>query len=175
MPKHIRPSKDEYYLNIAKVVATRSTCDKAQVGAVLVKDGSIISTGYNGAPVGEPHCTEAGHNEVGGHCQRAVHAELNAILQAAKHGNSTNGSALYITHFPCNHCLKAIKNAGIRKIVYEIPYKNHENFLDLSEFELIQVTDKKTDVKLESAIKVSDIKKAKQVQKDPRVEFNIDL
>ncbi len=135
-----RPSKDEYYLTIAGVVASRSTCPKARVGAVLVREGSIISTGYNGSPVGEGHCAEVGCNEVAGHCQRAVHAELNALLQAAKHGNSTNGAALYITHFPCNHCLKAIKNAGIREIVYETPYKNHETFLDLSKFTLRQIT-----------------------------------
>jgi len=134
-----RIPKEEYHLQLAKTVSLRSTCPKARVGAVLVKDGSIISTGYNGAPVGEAHCSEVGHNEMSGHCQRAVHAELNAILQAAKHGNATKDSALYITHFPCNHCLKAIKNAGIRKIVYEIAYKEKENFLDLSEFELKQI------------------------------------
>ncbi|MBI5411987.1 dCMP deaminase family protein [Candidatus Peregrinibacteria bacterium] len=137
--EHHRPSKDEYYMMLAKTVATRGTCPKALVGAVLVKDGSIISTGYNGAPVGEKHCSEAGHNEVDGHCQRAVHAELNAILQAAKHGNATKDSTLYITHFPCNHCLKAIANAGIKGIVYEVSYKNMENFISLDHFELRQV------------------------------------
>src|SRR3989338_4932736 len=136
---HVRPSKDEYYMTLAKTVATRGTCPKALVGAVLVKDGSIISTGYNGAPVGEKHCDEAGHNESDGHCQRAVHAELNAILQAAKHGNATKDSSLYITHFPCNHCLKALRNAGIQEIVYEKAYKNHENFISLGHFELRQV------------------------------------
>ncbi|MFH1012358.1 MAG: cytidine/deoxycytidylate deaminase family protein [Candidatus Peregrinibacteria bacterium] len=138
---HQRPSKDEYFMQLAQVVASRSTCPKAQVGAVLVKDGSIISTGYNGAPLGEPHCDEAGHNESpDGHCQRAVHAELNAVLQAAKHGNATNGSTLYMTHFPCNHCLKAIRNAGIKEIVYGTPYKTHENFISLDHFKLRQVT-----------------------------------
>jgi dCMP deaminase len=137
-----RPEKDDYYLNICKVVATRGTCPKAQVGAVLVKDGSIISTGYNGAPTGERHCGDAGCNEVEKHCQRAVHAELNALLQAAKHGNATNGATFYCTHFPCNHCLKAIKNAGIRNIVYEIPYKNNETWLDLTQFTLIQIKKK---------------------------------
>ncbi|MFH0820742.1 MAG: cytidine/deoxycytidylate deaminase family protein [Candidatus Peregrinibacteria bacterium] len=135
-----RPSKDEYFMELARTVGTRSTCPKAQVGAVLVKDGSIISTGYNGAPMGEKHCDEVGHNESpDGHCQRAVHAELNAVLQAAKHGNATNGSTLYITHFPCNNCLKAIRNAGIVDIVYEVPYKNHENFISLNFFQLRQV------------------------------------
>jgi dCMP deaminase len=139
MTEFKRIGKEEYFLLLAKTVALRSTCPKAQVGAVIVRDGSIISTGYNGAPIGEKHCYEVGHNEVAGHCQRAVHAELNAILQAAKHGNATNGSTLYITHFPCNHCLKAIKNAGILKIVYEVAYKDQENFLDLSQFELKQI------------------------------------
>lgn len=136
----MRPSKDEYFIQLARTVATRSTCPKAQVGAVLVRDGSIISTGYNGAPMGEAHCDEVGHNESpDGHCQRAVHAELNAVLQAAKHGNATNGSTLYITHFPCNHCLKAIRNAGIIEIVYEERYKNDENFITLDFFRLREV------------------------------------
>lgn len=140
-----RPSKDEYFMQLAKTVATRSTCPKAQVGAVLVRDGSIISTGYNGSPVGEKHCDEVGHNESpDGHCQRAVHAELNALLQAAKHGNATNHSTLYMTHFPCNHCLKAIRNAGIKEIVYGTPYKNDENFINLDFFELRQIKVKTT-------------------------------
>ena len=135
-----RPSKNEYFMQLARTVATRSTCPKAQVGAVIVRDGSIISTGYNGAPVGEAHCDEAGHNESpDGHCQRAVHAELNAILQAAKFGNATNGSSLFITHFPCNHCLKALRNAGILEINYENSYKNHENFINLNHFKIQQV------------------------------------
>lgn len=136
-----RPSKDEYFMQLARTVATRSTCPKASVGALLVKDGSIISTGYNGSPVGEPHCDEAGHNEsADGHCQRAVHAEMNAILQAAKHGNSTKDSTLYITHFPCNHCLKAVRNAGITHIVYDKPYKTDENFISLRHFTIYQVS-----------------------------------
>lgn len=136
----VRPSKDEYFMQLARTVATRSTCPKASVGALLVKDGSIISTGYNGSPVGEPHCDEAGHNESpDGHCQRAVHAELNALLQAAKHGNATNGSTLFITHFPCNHCLKAIRNAGIKEIVYDKEYKNDENFIGMNYFTVRQV------------------------------------
>ncbi len=141
-----RPSKDEYFMQLARTVATRSTCPKAQVGAVLVRDGSIISTGYNGAPMGEAHCSEAGHNESpDGHCQRAVHAELNAILQAAKHGNATAASSLFITHFPCNNCLKSIRNAGIIEIIYEISYKNHENFINLDFFQLRQGTVKVSD------------------------------
>jgi dCMP deaminase len=138
---HERPTKENYYMTLAKTVATRGTCPKAHVGALLIKDGSIISTGYNGASVGEPHCSEVGHNQNSdGHCQRAVHAEMNAILQAAKHGNSTNGASLYITHFPCNHCLKAIRNAGIKEIVYEKAYKNKENFIALDCFEIKQIT-----------------------------------
>ncbi len=140
MAEFKRPTKDEYFMNIAKVVSSRGTCEKLQVGAILVRDGSIISTGYNGSPVGEGHCYEVGHNEVAGHCQRAVHAEHNAILQAAKHGNSTKGATLYITHFPCNHCLKAIRNAGIEEIVYDTPYKSKENFISLDLFQMRQVS-----------------------------------
>lgn len=148
----MRPSKDEYFMQLARTVATRSTCPKASVGALLVKDGSIISTGYNGSPVGEPHCDEAGHNESpDGHCQRAVHAEMNAILQAAKHGNATKDATLYITHFPCNHCLKAVRNAGIVHIVYDKPYKTDENFISLKHFQVRQVTLKIGNVTTENA------------------------
>ncbi|PIZ73811.1 dCMP deaminase [Candidatus Peregrinibacteria bacterium CG_4_10_14_0_2_um_filter_43_11] len=149
-----RPSKDEYFMTLAHTIASRGTCPKAKVGALLVKDGSIISTGYNGSPVGEKHCYEAGCNEADGHCQRAVHAELNAILQAAKHGNSTKDATLYITHFPCNHCLKAIRNCGITGIVYEKPYKTDENFISLSHFEIrqIEVTIKDIKIKEEKLI-----------------------
>ncbi|QQR84077.1 dCMP deaminase family protein [Candidatus Peregrinibacteria bacterium] len=143
---------DQYFMEIATVVAKRGTCPKAQVGAVLVKNKSIISTGYNGSPRGVAHCYQEGCNEVAGHCQRAVHAEMNAMLQAAMHGNSTIDATLYCTHFPCNHCLKGIINAGISKIVYEKPYKNGENFITHN-LELVQVEVSKP----ETIVEIKDI------------------
>lgn len=90
-----RPDWDLYFIRIAKEVASRSTCPRAAVGAVITKDNRILSTGYNGAPAGEPHCTEVGCDIVNDHCTRATHAETNAISLAAKHGISLEGATLY--------------------------------------------------------------------------------
>ncbi len=123
--KIIRPSWDEYFMNIAEIAKTRSNCIRRQVGAVLVNEKhQIISTGYNGVPRGIIHCTkdtctklyeESGEkNEI---CP-AVHAELNAILQAATAGISSEGTTLYSTTRPCGNCTMAIINAGIKRVVY---------------------------------------------------------
>jgi len=125
-----RPSWDEYFLAIARLVATRSTCLRRQVGAVLVKDKQILTTGYNGAPSGAVHCEDVGClreelNIPSGQRHelcRALHAEQNAFLQAARHGTSLEGSTLYITTQPCSICAKMIINAGIRKIIIEGSY-----------------------------------------------------
>ena len=90
-----RPDWDLYFIRIAKEVASRSTCPRAAVGAVIVKDNHIISTGYNGAVAGKPHCEDEGCNVMDGHCQRAVHAEINAIIQATHNGLSLDGATLY--------------------------------------------------------------------------------
>lgn len=119
-----RISKDEYFLQMAEVVAKRATCDRLHAGAVLVKDGMVLSTGYNGAPRGLPHCIEVGHRMVGGHCIRTIHAEENVIIQAAYHGVSTNGSTLYALYFPCEYCAKTLINAGITRLAFRQIYKN---------------------------------------------------
>lgn len=116
--KYTRPSWDEYFMDIAKQVATRATCDRKHVGAVIVKDKVILSTGYNGSPRGMAHCDDIGHEMVEGHCIRTVHAEANAIAQAAKNGVSIDGSTLYTTASPCYDCFKLLINAGIKRIVY---------------------------------------------------------
>ena len=97
-----RPNWDDYFMDIAFAVAERSTCDRAHVGAVLVRDRRILTTGYNGAPAGLPHCDEVGHLIVDGHCVRALHAEQNAIIQAALHGISIQGATAYVTHQPAS-------------------------------------------------------------------------
>ncbi|NUL83071.1 MAG: dCMP deaminase [Armatimonadetes bacterium] len=117
-----RPSWDAYFMQIAKVVATRATCPRRSVGAVIVLDKRILTTGYNGAPHGLPHCSEIGCHLVDGHCLRALHAEQNAILQGALNGVSTKGATVYVTCQPCNHCAKMIINAGIRRVVFEGDY-----------------------------------------------------
>ncbi len=105
-------------MGIALQVARRSTCDRARVGAIIVKDRRILTTGYNGSPAGLPHCDEIGHLMIAGHCVRTLHAEQNAIIQAALHGVGVAGSTLYVTHQPCITCAKMIINAGIRRVVF---------------------------------------------------------
>jgi dCMP deaminase len=127
-----RPSWHQYFLTITRNVAERSTCTRAKVGAVIVRDKNILATGYNGAPAGMPHCLDAGclvytsrtpSGEVEENCFRTIHAEINAIAQAAKNGASIRDADIYITHTPCIHCVKVLINTGIRRIFYEREYK----------------------------------------------------
>jgi len=129
MPER-RPSWDEYFLDMARVVARRATCLRRSVGALLVRDKRILATGYNGAPAGLPHCDEIGCrreqlNIPSGERQelcRALHAEQNAIIQGALHGVSLKGSVLYCTTQPCITCAKMLINAGVTRVVYEGDY-----------------------------------------------------
>lgn len=114
-----RMGRDEYLMNIASVVALRGTCPRARVGAVLSREGRVISTGYNGSPSGTLHCIDMDCIlDEEGKCIRTVHAELNCICFAAKHGIKTEGAILYVTHSPCLDCAKAIINSGIKKVIY---------------------------------------------------------
>lgn len=112
---------DEYFMDIAEVVASKATCDRKSVGAVIVLNKTIVSTGYNGAPRGMPECGEVGHElkEMGGRqsCVRTVHGEANALIQAARTGAKVEGGILYTTASPCYDCMKLIINAGISKVV----------------------------------------------------------
>jgi len=120
-----RPSWDEYFIEIARLVASRSTCLRRQVGAVVVKDKNILATGYNGTPSGIRHCSEVGclrqqMNVPSGERHelcRGLHAEQNAIIQAAKHGVNIDGAVLYCTHSPCIICSKMLINSGVKRIV----------------------------------------------------------
>lgn len=126
----VRPTWDQYFMEITHLVAKRSTCLRRQVGAVLVKDKNILATGYNGAPSGVAHCLDVGclREQMGvpsgerHELCRGLHAEQNAIIQAAKHGTSIEGSTLYSTTMPCIICTKMIINAGIIRVVYEEGY-----------------------------------------------------
>ena len=115
-------------MNIAKEVATRSTCDRKHVGALIVRDKTILSTGYNGSIRGMPHCDDVGHMMEDGHCVATIHAETNAILQAAKNGVMINGGEVYITASPCWPCFKMLANAGIKKIYYGEFYRDQRIF-----------------------------------------------
>lgn len=123
----MRPSWDDYFIKISLAVAERSTCDRAHVGAVMVKDKRILTTGFNGSPSGQAHCDVQGHLLVDGHCVRTIHAETNAIIQAALHGVSTKGATCYVTHFPCIQCTKTLINAGVARVVYVNDYRVDEN------------------------------------------------
>jgi dCMP deaminase len=148
-----RPTWDEYFMMLAKVTATRSTCLAFPVGAVVVKDRQVLATGYNGSPSGSDHCTTLGfcYPELSA-CNaskilpsRSVHAEANAIAQAAKHGISTNGADIYVTLEPCLTCLKLIISAGIHQVFYETTFNTGDNvrvrdlFLKDGSIELIPI------------------------------------
>lgn len=123
--------RHQYFMQIAQTVATRSTCNRAHVGAVLVRDNRILATGYNGSVAGHPHCDDVGHLMVDGHCVRTVHSEVNAIIQCAIHGVSTMDADLYCTHAPCLSCAKALLNAGVRHFFYDIAYRADPLVFDL--------------------------------------------
>ena len=111
-------------MNIAHEVATRSTCNRKHVGAVIVRDKTILSTGYNGSIRGLQHCNEVGHEMENGHCVRTIHAEANAIVQAARNGININKSEIFVSASPCYHCFKMIANSGIDKIYYGEFYRD---------------------------------------------------
>lgn len=125
MTDALRPSWDDYFMTVARIVATRATCDRLHTGAVLVKDNRIVSTGYNGSPPHFPHCDDSGHLLEEGHCVRTVHGEHNALLQAAViGGTSTQGTTLYSVYSPCIHCSKYIATAGVSRVVVGKVYRN---------------------------------------------------
>ena len=123
-----RSSWDEYFMGIARQVASRATCDRKHVGALLVRDRTILSTGYNGSIRGLPHCDEVGHMMENGHCVATVHAEANAIIQAAKNGVRIDGATMYTSASPCWSCFKLIANGGCVRIVYGEFYRDSRLF-----------------------------------------------
>ncbi|MBW4603256.1 MAG: dCMP deaminase family protein [Calothrix sp. FI2-JRJ7] len=157
-----RPTWDEYFMMLAKLAATRSTCLAFPVGAIIVKNKQVLATGYNGSPSGSPHCTVQGYCYPGlMSCDtsktlpsRAVHAEANAIAQAAKHGIPTDGASIYVTLEPCLSCLKLIISGGIKEVFYETSFNSgdkasvrdsfvNEGLVTLKQIVLSEVTLKK--------------------------------
>lgn len=119
---------DDYFMSIATQVATRSTCDRKHVGAVIVRDKMLLATGYNGSLRGIEHCDDVGHLMQDGHCVRTVHAEANAIVQGARNGVRTDEATIYVTASPCFACFKLIANAGIIRIVFGEFYRDERIF-----------------------------------------------
>jgi dCMP deaminase len=128
---YVRPSWDEYFMEVSRTIAKRATCDRGRSGCVIAKDKQILVTGYVGSPVGLPHCDEVGHlmkkvihedDSISQHCMRTVHAEQNAICQAAKKGIPIDGATLYCKMTPCRTCAMLIINCGIKRVVCEKKY-----------------------------------------------------
>jgi dCMP deaminase len=153
MKEGSRPSWETYFMNITNLVAERSTCLRRAVGAVIVKDKRILSTGYNGAPTGLRHCLEVGclREKLGVESGkmhelcRGIHAEQNAIIQAAYHGVSVKGGSLFCTNQPCSICARMIINAGIEKIYYQSGYADPlaKELLEEAGIEMKQITPNK--------------------------------
>ena len=139
--KYIRPSWDEYFLDLVEPIGRRGTCDRGRSGAIIVGPGhTIIATGYVGSPPGQPHCDEVGHmmntviNEDGiqsQHCVRTLHAEENAILQCAKHGIKIEGATIYCKMVPCYNCAMRIVRVGIKRVVAQKRYHADQKTIKL--------------------------------------------
>lgn len=127
-----RKSWKKYFMEITELVATRSTCNRAFVGCLLVNDDNrIVSSGYNGSVSGNPHCDDIGHTMRDGHCIATIHAEINALLYCAREGISVKGCTAYVTHFPCLNCTKALVQAGIKGIYYKNDYRIDDYAIEL--------------------------------------------
>ena len=135
-----RPEWNEYFGEITKQVALRSTCVRKKVGAIIVKDKNIISTGYNGSIRGLEHCETVGCLMMEGHCTRTIHAEANAIIQAAKHGLMIDRAEIYISASPCFNCFKLIANSGITKI-YFMEFYRDERIIEIAKKLNIELVD----------------------------------
>lgn len=121
-----RISWDQYFMAQAHIISLRSTCTRLKVGAIIVKDNRIIASGYNGSVADSTHCIDDGCYLVDGHCVRTIHAEENALLQCARFGVPTNDTTIYVTHFPCLQCCKHMIQAGVKEVMYDEDYRNHD-------------------------------------------------
>lgn len=133
---------DQYFMIQAALLASRSTCNRLAVGAVLVRDQRIIGSGYNGSVAGDVHCLDAGCELRAGHCVRTIHAEMNTLLQCARFGTATAGAVIYVTDFPCLQCTKSLLQAGITQINYLRNYHNDayaQRLLKLKQIQLRQI------------------------------------
>lgn len=138
--KYVRWTWDEYFMKMVEVVGGRSTCDRGRPGCIIVKDHRVLTTGYAGSPIGQPHCDDVGHEmqkaigddgTISEHCVRTCHAEINAVCQAAKNGIAIDGAALYIKFTPCYTCAKMLINAGIVRVIAQVKYHAGDKTLPL--------------------------------------------
>ena len=138
--EYVRPTWDEYFIEVMEAVAKRATCDRGRSGCVIVRDNRLLVAGYVGSPVGLPHCDDAGHlikklthedGHVSEHCTRTVHAEMNAICQAARNGIAVEGATLYCRMTPCRNCAMVIINSGIKRVVAQRHYHEGEETVEM--------------------------------------------
>jgi dCMP deaminase len=139
---YVRPTWDEYFMEVCNAISKRATCDRGRSGCVIAKDHQILVTGYVGAPAGLPHCDDVGHKfkkmihedgRITEHCVRTVHAEQNAICQAAKRGIAIDGATLYCRMTPCRTCAMLIINCGIKRVVAERRYQDSQDTIEMFE------------------------------------------
>jgi dCMP deaminase len=123
----MRKTWDQYFIELANHVSTRSTCNRKNVGCIIVKDNNILATGYNGSLTKDQHCDETNHLIIDGHCIRTIHAERNAIFQAAKNGVCLKDAIAYVNVEPCWECFKSLVSSGIINIYYQSDYPNSNN------------------------------------------------
>lgn len=136
---NLRLSWDEYFLRQAELVAQRSSCDRAQVGAVITVDNACIATGYNGGVAGLDNCDDVGHFMEDGHCVRTVHAEMNAILQCARNGHAIKNATAYVTHFPCLNCMKSLAQSGVVRVVCRLDYRKNDFAIEIAKLKGIKL------------------------------------
>ncbi|MEW9500497.1 ComE operon protein 2 [Jeotgalibacillus marinus] len=134
-----RISWNQYFMAQSHLLALRSTCTRLAVGAMIVRENRMMAGGYNGSIAGGTHCIDDGCYVIDNHCVRTIHAEMNALLQCAKFGVPTEGAEMFVTHFPCLPCSKAIIQSGIKKIYYATDYKNHPYAIDLFQQAKVQL------------------------------------
>ena len=151
-----RISWDKYFMMQAVLLASRSTCNRLSVGAVLVRDKRVIAGGYNGSVSGDDHCTDVGDYLVDGHCLRTIHAEANAIAQCARFGISTDGAEIYVTDFPCLQCTKSLLQSGIKKINYLRNYHNDEYVMHLIKLKNVVLNQIKLDKNILEDLKLDE-------------------
>ncbi len=147
--KYIRPSWDDYFMEVTKAIAKRATCDRGRSGCVIAKDNQLLVSGYVGSPTGFPHCDDVGHQmkklihedgRITQHCVRTVHAEQNALVQAARRGVAVEGATIYTKMTPCRVCAMLLINAGIKRVVCEKRYhdgKESEQMFKKAKIELV--------------------------------------
>ena len=146
--KYVRPTWDEYFMEVMEAISKRATCDRGRAGSVAVKNNRILVTGYVGSPIGFPHCDEVGHDlrkvlhddgTISQHCMRTVHSEQNLICQAARDGIALDGATVYTRMTPCRTCAMLLINCGIKRVVCQRKYRGGEESEEMFKIAGVQI------------------------------------